>query len=646
MDHSNHEEGLSAQDKEMAKKDGYVEKSNQPFFWQKRKLQVTVNGWHYCCAFALSAVLSGQFVGGNPGLAAGVGGFIVCLILISTAYILFSSCIGELASAIPFCGGSYGYTRFVFGKLPGYIIGIIEFVEYFLLITTNGFFAGNLVCLITGTHERFLPLWWFIIYGISCSLQLRGGKLMWTVVNVICVITMVILVIFFLGTTKWMDISKNGSLPGPDPWFTTDASIFFQAFPFAIWMFIGVEVTPMISEEVEEPHKNVPKGIKSAVWILAICSIFSVLNVASLPPPNNGTLLDTAVAPFPLQKGWSLIFGKDSNLSVLLSFLPIFNVVYGTGIGASRQMFAMSRSGYLPSFLSLTSENGIPYVTSTLISISCFILSLIVQYTSPTRFWNCLWNVLTITGISNYIVQLSCFIVWRYKYTTITRQYWSPYGVPGAVLAICIFGLGLGSMFAFIPHITDAVIAIIVFLTIAIIYYFVYARHHLTLSPEEIHSLFPVYSFMVLREKWKKTHKQQKRKDSIDSSKGLSTARSYIFRTKVPVAEVAVELEPMNESQKDVSIKDVSNKDVSHNTDVSVSNKDVSDQSNVQLFNPFLLGSVRESQPEYEMSLSGHVDLTSPDSYQSEKLSQLNQEFESRSMPEALKTVVSVETNV
>ena len=59
-------------------------------------------------AIGFSVVIGGQFYGWNAGLITGFGTFGIAQLLMGTAYICLMLCLAEIASTIPFSGGSYG----------------------------------------------------------------------------------------------------------------------------------------------------------------------------------------------------------------------------------------------------------------------------------------------------------------------------------------------------------------------------------------------------------------------------------------------------------------------------------------------------------------------------------------------------------
>ena len=84
----------------------------------------------------------------------------------------------------------------------------------------------------------------------------------------------------------------------------------------------------------------------------------------------------------PLVDALITLYGKDSWLATFVNFVGLagliasfFSIIYAY----SRQFFALSRAGYLPTSLSLTNKNKAPYLAIIIPGIIGFFLSLTKQ---------------------------------------------------------------------------------------------------------------------------------------------------------------------------------------------------------------------------------------------------------------------------
>jgi ethanolamine permease len=83
-----------------------------------------------------------------------------------------------------------------------------------------------------------------------------------------------------------------------------------------------------------------------------------------------------------------------------------------------------------------------------------------------------------------YILQMVSFIVLRLRFPRIPRPYRSPAGIAGAVLALAVAAVTLGTLFVN-PDYNKGVIGAAFWFLCGILYYAAYARHRLVLAPEE-----------------------------------------------------------------------------------------------------------------------------------------------------------------
>ena len=124
----------------------------------------------------------------------------------------------------------------------------------------------------------------------------------------------------------------------------------FAALPFAIWFYLGIEGVAMVAEEVTDPQRNIPKG-----YILGMATlVFLALGVMILSG-GIGNWQTLSTIDYPLPEAISQVLGKQNSWTKIFAGIGLFGLVasfHGLIIGYSRQIFALSRSGFLPSALS------------------------------------------------------------------------------------------------------------------------------------------------------------------------------------------------------------------------------------------------------------------------------------------------------
>jgi ethanolamine permease len=95
-----------------------------------------------------------------------------------------------------------------------------------------------------------------------------------------------------------------------------------------------------------------------------------------------------------------------------------------------------------------------------------------------------LLNMAVFGAVLAYILQMASFILLRLRFPKMERPYVSPVGVTGAVIAVVVATLTLGTLF-FNADYNKGVIGAAIWFLLGIGYYAAYGRHRLVLAPEE-----------------------------------------------------------------------------------------------------------------------------------------------------------------
>jgi len=97
-----------------------------------------------------------------------------------------------------------------------------------------------------------------------------------------------------------------------------------------------------------------------------------------------------------------------------------------------------------------------------------------------------------ICAFTAYAAQFASFIVFRYQFPTIHREYYSPLGIIGAVYGWAVFSLAFVASVAFQEDFVAVSLYVCVVL-IAVVYYFAVAQKQQVFSEEEKQVMFCAY---------------------------------------------------------------------------------------------------------------------------------------------------------
>jgi ethanolamine permease len=440
-------------------------------------------------ALGVGAVISGDFFGWNFGLAAGgFGGLLVATGVVTGLYVCLCFSIAELAPALPHTGGAYSFARSAFGPWGGYLTGLAENMEYILTPATIVVGIGGYLGAIAGTPESWEPLWWLAAYALFVGLNVAGVETSFRVTAVVTALALAILAVFFVGALPHFDLERALDVapgPGGSRWLPHGWSGAVAALPFAIWFYLAIEELPLAAEESRDPVRDMPRGILSALATLVACAFLTlVLNTAMAPGAAA-----LARSEEPLFEGFRTIFGPGLGAD-LLALVAVAGLVasFHTIIFAyGRQIYSLSRAGYFPRWLSYThGRRQTPHLALVVGGALGFAVALAIRSLGKEHpVGAVLLNMAVFGAVLSYALQMLSFIALRIRRPEMPRPYVSPLGLPGACAALAISLATLAALFWSDPVYRRVVVGAAIWYGLGVLYFALYARHRLVLSPEE-----------------------------------------------------------------------------------------------------------------------------------------------------------------
>jgi ethanolamine permease len=297
---------------------------------------------------------------------------------------------------------------------------------------------------------------------------------------VITAIAVVALIVFVVGMVGKFDADKLFDIPMTD---AAGASTFLPfgvagvlaAFVYGIWFFLAVEGVPLAAEEASDPRKDLPRGIIAA---MAALLVFAALMLLVAPGAAGSNTI--AGSDNPLPEAVRAAYGGDNFLAQFVNYAGLaglvasfFSIIYAY----SRQLFALSRAGYLPKWLSRTSRRKTPVLALIVPGTIGFLLA------SITMDGALLINIAVFGATVSYVLLNVSHIVLRVREPGLDRPYRTPGGVVTTGIAAVLAVAAVVATF-FVDEVAAAITAGI--LLVALAYFFLYSRHHLVANaPEE-----------------------------------------------------------------------------------------------------------------------------------------------------------------
>ena len=444
-------------------------------------------------SLGVGAVISGDFYGWNYGLT--VGGFwglTIATFLMAIMYLCMVYSLAELSAALPHAGGFYSFTRNAFGPFWGFICGVAVTIEYVLGTAALVFAMSNYLKPLIPTVPSYLV--WLVIYSIFVGICIFSLELTLQVSLFLTLVAIMVLGIFYLsmlgtGVFKLELLFNIPADPGQSAiWLPKGWKGVFAAMPYAIWFYQAIELLPLASEETDNVSRNMPKGLISGMITLIVLSVLTlVLNTGV-----GGGAIAIGKSSVPLSEGLEAYFGKgatsNSITAIALSLglgASLSSIIYGYG----RIIFSLSRAGYLPRWISVTSKNHIPVralIVCTIIGLICVVL---VDQGKASAVDAVILNMTVFAAVISYILVMLSYIKLKLSRPDLPRPYESSFGIWGAAIGTALAIFALVACLS-VPEYKPGIWGVGIVMVLATFYYFFYSRHHLVAqAPEEAAAL-------------------------------------------------------------------------------------------------------------------------------------------------------------
>jgi ethanolamine permease len=445
-------------------------------------------------------VISGEYFSWNFGFAAGgYGGFIIATILMAIMYVCIAFSVSEMATSLPHTGGAYAFSRRALGPWGGFATGLGATICYLLATATISVAIAAYILALPSPFDEIGHLWFvepvewisFIFFAVFVFLNVRGVEFVFGVVAAVTIVAMVMLVVWAiylipdLHLSNFKDIPANPDKSGSSSFLPQGITGIWAAFPFAIWFYLAIEATPFATEEAKDPKRDLPRGTMYAMAVLIVLSVIAFFFGGAA---GGAKLLSEAGNPIPAVvegvhgKNWFFWVATVVGLTGLIASFHSIIFAY------SRQIFALSRAGYVPRGLSRTGQYRTPVVA--IVAPAVLAWGIVVAYSRIGNDADAIANITQISvfgGLIYYVLIMVSYVVLRTREPNLERPYKSPIGVPGAVVGGVLAAVSLGAGFQYPLATTKWTIAITIAVILAGLAYFaLVTRHRLVAeAPEE-----------------------------------------------------------------------------------------------------------------------------------------------------------------
>lgn len=461
--------------------DASPEASGTDAYLHRRTLRRGSAGWLLLTGLGVAYVVSGDFSGWNIGLSkGGFGGLAAAMVLMGVMYACLVFALAELSAILPTAGGGYGFARRALGTWGGFLTGTAILIEYILAPAAIALFIGDYVeslGLFGLTSGWPVYLACFAIF-IGIHLWGVGEALRFSLV--VTAIAVAALLIFAVGAFTEFDASRLNDIPadtsafGSSSWLPFGLLGIWAAFPFGMWFFLGVEGVPLAAEEAKDPVRSMPKALAISLVVLVFLAVITFISATGSQGAN---AIKEAGNPLVVALQGT---GEPTALSRFVNYAGLAGLVasfFSLIFAGSRQLFALSRAGYLPRFLSLTNRRKSPYLGLLIPGVIGFTLA------AWSGNGGRMLNVAVFGATISYALMALSHLVLRRREPELPR----PYRTPGGALTSSVaFVLACSALVATFLVDRDAAFIALGVYAVALAYFALYSRHRLVAgAPEE-----------------------------------------------------------------------------------------------------------------------------------------------------------------
>lgn len=369
---------------------------------QNRHLQMIALGGAIGTGLFLGSAAAIQEAGPAIAVSYFIGGVLVYFLM----RMLAEMCVHE-----PVFGSFSYFANRYWHRSAGFVAGWSYYMLYVLVsmaeLTAVGIYINfwfpefptwlsALITLVVITSVNLIHVRWFGEVESAMS-----------VIKVAAVIAMILLGSFLLYTRHLPVTDTFSYLWIYDGFMPHGISGIAASLPVVMFSFVGIELIGMTAAEVEEPEKNIPVAVNQVIYRVMIFYVGAMIVLLSLFPWNKIGLNGSPFVMIFDQLGIPAA-AHILNLVVLSAAVSVYNSAMYSN---ARMLYAMSKAGNAPKFLSAVAPNGTP-VMGILATAFLTLSTVMANYLIPNEVFD---NIITLS-VSCIIISWFCIIMAHMKF--------------------------------------------------------------------------------------------------------------------------------------------------------------------------------------------------------------------------------------
>lgn len=377
-----------------------------------------------------SIIGSGIFLLPNKAYS-DVGTASILVILLNTLLALtLALCFAESASRFSRNGSAFVYAKEAFGNFVGFEVGI--FTWFIGIASFSAEVQGLLTALASlypSFNDPFINKISVVIICIFLGLLNYSGVKFSKILNNVITVSKLIPLFFFVILGVFFIKGSEFTPIVPKMMDGLSTGMFGAATLTIFYAFTGFDLMAVASEDMDNPKKNLPKAIISAI---AFCSIFYLL----IMMVSIGTLGDKlGSTSVPIAAATAAMIGNAGFMFITIgSLVSISGITIALSFIAPHSAQALAENGYLPAIFKEKSRFDTPGYA---IALTTLIVIALATYGN----FIFLAGLTVVARLVEYIPTALSVIILRRKADAPPANYQIPFGylIPGFALVVALW---------------------------------------------------------------------------------------------------------------------------------------------------------------------------------------------------------------
>ncbi|GAB2743574.1 amino acid permease [Salinifilum aidingensis] len=381
---------------------------------EKSGLSRGLNARHIRFIALGSAIGTGLFYGSSEAIGQAGPSVLLAYLIGGLAVFFVLRSLGEMAVRDPVPGSFGEYAARYLGRWAGFITGWTYTFEMIIVCLADVTALGVYM----GFWFPDVPRWIWVLAALGViaavnllSVAVFGEVEFWfSLIKVLAIIAMIIggaaILVFGLpagsGEVGVSNLWEHGGF------FPTGAEGFVACFAVVMFAFGGTEIIGITAGEADDPRRTIPRAVNTVPVRILLFYVLALGVIMAIVPWN---AIGSGGSPFvQIFDGIGLASAAAVlNVVVITAALSAIN---SDVFGAGRMLYGMAQRGQAPAAVLRVSRNGVPWVTTVLMT-GALLVGVVLNYLIPERAFTIIASLATFATVWVWLMILLAQLVSR-----------------------------------------------------------------------------------------------------------------------------------------------------------------------------------------------------------------------------------------